>query len=322
MRNWIYKKIFLKIVRPTLHRVGLDLVYFSPPTDKRDVFDRTESILGKIASYVPEKGPTPGERIIWQFWWQGADNAPSLVKKCFESVRRHARGRRVVVIDEQNISQYADIPTCIAEKHRLGAISHTHFSDYLRVKLLQEHGGVWIDATVLLTDDIPDDILTAKAFAFKTSLWAHSNNIPSPDMFLTTIQTAGHDRIGGGECACSNWFLSSWRDSALMVVMSKALESYWMDAERIDDYFLFHFFLSYAVSANKFCRDEFVAMPTRINVKPHMLLFKLLEPFDMGVWRQVRIASPIHKLTYKGNDLYDTKGTFLEALLSGSLAEN
>lgn len=321
MGNWIYKNIFLRLVRPTLRRAGFDLVAFSRPTDKRDVFKRVESILSKIASYVPEKNPTPGERVIWQFWWQGPENAPPLVKRCMESVRQHAKGWKVIVVDERNVSQYADIPACIAGKHQRGLISHTHFSDYIRVKLLQEHGGVWIDSTVLLTDDIPDDILTARAFAFKTSLWASSDNIPMPDMFLTTIQTAGHGRIGGGECACSSWFLSSWRDSALMAIVTRALEWYWADAKRLDDYFLFHFLLSYAVSANKFCREEFTAMPTQINVKPHMLLFKLLDPFDLGEWRLLREISAIHKLSYKGNDLCSTEGTFLGALLSGDLTE-
>lgn len=179
-----------------------------------------------------------------------------------------------------------------------------------------------MDATVLLTDDIPDDILTARTFAFKTSLWASTEEIPGPESFLATVQTAGNERIGGGGCACSNWFLVSWRDSALMTVVALALEWYWQSAKAMVDYFLFHFLLSYAVAANKYCRDEFVSMPMRINVKPHMLLFMLSEPFDSEEWRRIRMASAVHKLTYKGNDLCDLKGTFIEALLSGRLAES
>ena len=321
MKDWIYKNLFLKVVRPAFHRVGLDLVAFCPPVDKRKLFEEIGPVLQKVAAWRPEKAPTPGERTIWQFWWQGADNAPPLVKRCLESVRRHARGWRIVVLDEQNISQYADIPSCIVEKHRRGIISHTHFSDCLRVALLRKYGGVWIDATALLTDDIPDDILTSKMFVFKTSLWASAGDIPDPESFLTTIQTAASGRIGGGESAASSWFLSSYRDSALMTVVAYALEWYWQSAEKLGDYFLFHFLLSYAVSVNKFCRDEFLAMPLRINVKPHMLLFKLLEPFDVLQWRVVRENSFIHKLSYKGNDLCESNGTFLEALETGRLAE-
>lgn len=321
MKSWIYKNIFLGVVRPFFHRMGLDLVAYHPPIDKRIVFKEVEPILKKIASFVPEKEPTQGERIIWQFWWQGKDHAPALVKKCMESVHRHSKGWKIVVIDEQNISQYVDIPPYIAEKHRQGVISHTHFSDYLRVRLLQQYGGVWMDATVLLTDDIPDDILAAKVFAFKTSLWASHDDIPQQEMFLTTIQTASNARIGGGECACSNWFLASCRDSALMTTITKALEWYWQDAERVVDYFFFHFLLSYAVVVNEACRKEFVSMPTRINVKPHMLLFKLFDPFDQEQGRQICAASPIHKLTYKWDANFDTKGTFFEAVLSGALTE-
>lgn len=321
MKNWIYKNVFLRVLRPAFHRVGLDLVAYHPPVDKRVVYNEVSPVLKKIESWVPESEPSPGERIIWQFWWQGLENAPPLVKRCLDSVRRHAQGWKVVVVNEQNVAQYVDIPSFIIEKHQQGVITHTHFSDYLRVKLLQRHGGVWIDATVLLTDDIPADILMAKSFAFKTSLWASMEDIPEPESFLPTIQTAGSGRIGGGECACSSWFLASSRDSALMTVAAQALEWYWRDALRIVDYFILHFLVSYAISANKFCRAEFTAMPTRINVKPHMLLFKLLEPFDAEQWRLVRKNSCIHKLSYKGNEFSDAKGTFLEALLSGRLTE-
>lgn len=321
MKNWVYKNVFLKYVRPAFRLIGLDLVAFVPPVNKRAVHDATISTLRKIEAWTPERDPSVGEHIIWQFWWQGEDSAPPLIRRCLESVRRHSKGWQVVVIDERNISQYLDIPPYIAEKHRSGVITHTHFSDYLRAKLLQKHGGVWIDATVLLTDDIPDDILTAKSFVFKTSLWASDEDVPDRESFLSTIETAGRGHIGGGECACSSWFLVAWRDSALMSVVARALEWYWRDAERLVDYFLFHFFVSYAVAANEFCRREFVGMPRRVNVKPHMLLFKLYEPFDAVQWKQIRAQSAVHKLSHKGNDSVEKSDTYLEAILSGRLTE-
>lgn len=321
MKSWLYQQIFLRAIRPILHRLGIDLVAFNPPIDKKAIYKAVEPVLKRIAAWRPSKIPTSGEQTIWQFWWQGKDNAPPLVKRCMESVRRHSRGWQVVVIDEQNLSQYVDIPSFIAEKHRSGIISHTHFSDYLRAKLLQTHGGVWIDATVLLTEDISEQILKAKTFAFKTSLWASVDDIPSAESFLGVVRTADNTRIGGGGNACSSWFLAACRDSALMSVVAQALEWYWESATELVDYFLFHFLLSYAVAANEACRKEFVAMPMKINLKPHMLLFKLTEPFEADQWRILRETSPVHKLSYKGNDFCNARGTFLEALLTGRLAE-
>lgn len=35
-------------------------------------------------------------------------------------------------------------------------ISNTHMSDIIRNDILIKNGGLWIDSTVLLTDNIPD----------------------------------------------------------------------------------------------------------------------------------------------------------------------
>ena len=51
MKNWIYKNVFLKVLRPAFHRVGLDLVAYNPPVDRRAVFNEVSSIL-KIESWV------------------------------------------------------------------------------------------------------------------------------------------------------------------------------------------------------------------------------------------------------------------------------
>ena len=40
---------------------------------------------------------------IWICWFQGEDKAPDLVKKCIDSVRKHASGYDVIILTEDNI---------------------------------------------------------------------------------------------------------------------------------------------------------------------------------------------------------------------------
>lgn len=58
------------------------------------------------------------ERNIWVCWFQGEAQAPEIVKRCLESIRQNANGCKVVLIDNENIKKYANIPDYIFEKRR------------------------------------------------------------------------------------------------------------------------------------------------------------------------------------------------------------
>jgi mannosyltransferase OCH1-like enzyme len=95
-----------------------------------------------------------GKKIIWCCWWQGEENAPEIVKICLKSIRKHNCGYEVIVISKNNYKKYVTIPKNILEKVNSGKITLIHFSDILRMALLKEYGGVWVDATMYITDDI------------------------------------------------------------------------------------------------------------------------------------------------------------------------
>ena len=119
---------------------------------------------------MPEKSKTDDSN-IWIFWWQGYENAPVLVKKCIDSVRKNAGTHPVILLTKDNWQSYADIPEYIIKKVSDGNISLTHFSDILRMVLLAEHGGLWLDATIFVSQSIPDYCFTLPYFSihYKTS---------------------------------------------------------------------------------------------------------------------------------------------------------
>lgn len=103
---------------------------------------------------------------IWTMWWQGEDSAPPIVRACIESMRKYGGGRDVVVLDKDNYMDYVYIPEIIMNRLEEGrkdmsllkntVLSLTHFSDIVRVLLLYQYGGLWMDSTILLTDNLPD----------------------------------------------------------------------------------------------------------------------------------------------------------------------
>lgn len=101
-----------------------------------------------------KKYPSQKKKYIWVFWYQGINSAPLIVKKCLESINAHALDYEVVLLNKENIKDYIEIPKIILGKVEKGIITLTHFSDILRMGLLSEYGGIWVDATCFITSDV------------------------------------------------------------------------------------------------------------------------------------------------------------------------
>ena len=115
------------------------------------------SVLNKYKDAVYPESQSFDNRKIWVCWLQGEANMPDIVRTCYKSVRANANGREVVLIKNENVEKYISIPKFIKDKVNNGKMSRTHFADYIRISLLKNYGGLWIDATVLVTDKINID---------------------------------------------------------------------------------------------------------------------------------------------------------------------
>lgn len=91
---------------------------------------------------------------IWCFWWQGEENMPQIVRSCFLRIKRN--NKNVILITQSNIREFVHLSHEIYEKVSIGKISYTHLSDILRLTLLANHGGMWIDVTCFNPYSIPD----------------------------------------------------------------------------------------------------------------------------------------------------------------------
>lgn len=102
----------------------------------------TEDICESSSKIVKEKYR------IWFMWWQGIESMPSIVAFCYDRLKQCSSEYEVVFICYNNINEYIEIPNIILEKFHQHIISPTVLSDYVRVALLKEYGGLWLDASV------------------------------------------------------------------------------------------------------------------------------------------------------------------------------
>ena len=126
----------------------------------------------KFRDIAPEKLTFPETKVdepIWLFWNTGLEKAPEIVRTCYQSVKKYA-GRQVVLLTENNVQNYINMPDYLNEKLKSGVLPLAIYTDLMRVALLEHYGGTWMDATILLTDEIPQEILNSDFFVFHNSL--------------------------------------------------------------------------------------------------------------------------------------------------------
>ena len=218
---------------------------------------------------------TAQPKIIWLCWLQGLENAPKIVQKFVQSVKKYAPDYEIRLLTADNLFQYVTLPNFIIEKYNNRTISFTHFSNILRTCLLCEHGGIWIDATVLLTNKIPEYITNQPLFFFQPSWLQNTKTI------------------------FSRWFIAAQPNHPLLKQTRELLFKYWEKHNILKDYYLFHLLFAFVVTENPNNKKIFDTIPYVQNVDAHTLQFKLDCIFTQSEWQNITQRSSIHKLTYK-----------------------
>lgn len=80
---------------------------------------------------------------IWSFW-SGPMN--QVVEKSIESWRHYNPTYEIIMLNKNNLHKYCNVN--IAELP-IAASNDTKFSDYVRLNVLAQHGGIWLDATCI-----------------------------------------------------------------------------------------------------------------------------------------------------------------------------
>lgn len=258
-------------------RTALEILRLSAQfKGRRKLYKRYKKALAAFDEGYEQLPQERSDR-IWVCWLQGMENAPQLVKKCYESLKTNLTDKEITVITAENMADYVDFPPYILEKWKKGIITNTHLTDLLRLELLIRHGGMWLDSTVLCTrpiDRIPD-------YYFDSPLFLYQCLKPGRD---------GHSHL------CSSWLMSAKTNNRILMAARHLCYSYWAKENKMLDYFLLHDFLSICL---EYYKDDWNAIVPCSNEAPHILLLRLFEPYNERLWAATQEQTPFHKLTYK-----------------------
>ncbi len=231
-----------------------------------------------------------GERVIWQFWDKGEENAPPIVRRCLQSVCEFG-GYRQVVLNDENFCEFVNLPECIVEKYKNGTISKAHFSDILRVALLCIYGGVWLDATVFLS---------AHPCEFEREFFVPQRSSVRPKDYMRWVKfSEGYfswEREFGVKMS-SSVMVCDVKSGEIFRESFNVLARYWAAESSLKHYFLFQ--IAFNELLKKECFGAFVL--SEGDTEMHELQFVAKGKFDAALWEAIRQKSSFHKLTYFKN---------------------
>lgn len=223
-----------------------------------------------------KKYPENQEDCVYICWLQGIENAPDLVQNCYQSAKYHIKDKKIVVITSENYSEYVNLPGFIIEKWKKGIISNAHFSDILRLELLIEHGGIWLDSTVYLTDDLPSYITGSELFVYRAGWF-------------------DYELINMG-----NWLIRSTPNNIILNETQNLLFKYWETHNYACQYFIFHLF--FKMVCEKYS-EEWNNVPYFNQVDQHLLAQEIGKKFDENRFNQIKNITSVHKLTNKTENI-------------------
>lgn len=277
--------------------------------DSLDAYIKSKygDIISKYQKYeIIDRVTIPIEKYpIWVFWWQGVEGMPKVVRRCYELINRNNENVTLLTID--NVREYIDIPEAVFDKVRTGEISYTHFSDILRLTLLSDKGGMWIDATCFNPYAIPED---AKKQIFYSPHDRHKQK-----------KLAGNYMYW---CDSGGW--RSWNigtniiRNPLFAFSSELITALAVNEKCFPNYFMVDCMISYAYRNFNWAKNMIDNMPdfnTRC-ADLFLLYFNANKQYDEEEYKQLIENDWIFKLTYKSVWLkrVDGKLTFYGKLLS------
>jgi len=250
-------------------------------------------------SNTPHQTSLLGEGVtpIWQYWESPDGTVPPLVQACLNSVEKYKGKCERIFLNPENVRDYVDIPQIFWDLKKMGKIKTAFFSDILRTCLLIQHGGIWIDSTVLLTEELPSYITDADLFVFQNDL-----------------------KIDLDGLNMASYFISAKKNNKILKETLLALVQYWKENNFLVNYFTFLHTFTMVTQASKENKEIFSKIPFFNFLPVQQFQGELLNQFSEERWIEIKKISGIHKLTHKQTVLTNKKeinitGTFYEHVI-------
>lgn len=222
--------------------------------------------ISQYQSYQPKKPASTSEKIVWQYWAQGIEHSPEIIKICLQSVNSYFSqyGYRVIYLSDNNIREYLDInPLYFKKASTKNGYSIAVLSDLIRFGLLYNYGGIWCDATIFISGNPYYFIENDRIF------FERSNQVKFKERLKYAMVS---DYFRWGKDVRVNWL------------------------NRYEYYYLSQVLFDEIINREKIPNYSYLSVS---DTDPHALQFAIAKNAQVSVAKKIMKEIPIHKLTYK-----------------------
>ncbi len=236
------------------------------------------------------------DKIIWQYWGQGVEDfsaLPEVVQYCFSSVDKYKADYKVIRLSDETIKDYLDLPDFVYDKLANNPhFTRTFFSDFLRLALLSTYGGVWLDATILLTAPLPKAYTEQEFFAFQRS----SQVAKEEKVYWRSSYYPYWGWQKGFKVRLLNSILFANKNNNLLKALFTLIYKYWESQESISDYFFFQIYFQELVE-QEYKEDN---CPIVSDTLPHILHTNISSggAYQFMTEENLLKQCSIHKMSY------------------------
>ena len=243
----------------------------------------------KLKQYYEEKKRVKfGSKIpIWVCWFQGFEKMPELVKVCYKNLYKMVDSDigEIILITENNFSDYVQIEPSIIKKVKDGRLSYTNLSDLLRVNLLAIYGGMWIDATVYVTRPIDSRLLEKTFYSQKST----------NDFYVKRYVTKSR---------WASWMMISSAKEELFKFVAFIMNEYYLKHNSLIDYYLIDYVIEIAYNELKSVQTAIDSVEVN-NTRAFEMFNSFNEVYNSEKFEDIIRTTQFLKFTYK-SELVET----------------
>lgn len=236
---------------------------------------------------------------VWICWWQGEENAPEMIRRCIDSVKKNCRNHEVIVITSKNYFNYVDVPEQIMSKIKNGKLSLTHLSDLIRLKLLGKYGGIWCDATIFMSNKLDINMYN---YAFYT--------IKHDFRYILSLE------VEPSKCKWRVFFMASGIGNDYFLILADVFSEWLKGDLPLIDYFTLDY-LIWIMSEESRSFKEIIERVPKNNNGPYRLAKVLNNKFDQQIWENISEENYLHKLNYR-IQIEHNDDTFYEKIVNAN----
>ena len=274
---------------------------------------------------------------IWFLWLQGFENMPLEIAACYDSWKNNNSGWELLFLDEKNIGEYLDLEKILeSSSDQVKIIKRVTLSEIIRINLLSQYGGVWVDSSCyccIALDDWLHDKMTSGFFTFAN---------PGKDRMLTSWFLAAKENNSlvkiyakqTNRFRKQNKYIKAIEDRKWIYLFFKKIRIYrilyrntglwfifpFVKIFRVYPYFWFHYFFKKLYLTKKEVKEVWDNTPKISANGPHTLFdYGLLKSLDNKIKNHIdQKKTPVYKLTWKYDKNNLTKDSVLNYLLNNS----